>query len=68
MNGVEDPLFVYAGDPTGFPYRFISAVFSQTETCDVLASVNGSRVHPAHRSRRVMPARRAIKSSSEGQT
>jgi len=44
------------------------SVFSQTETWEVLSSVNGSRVQPAHRSRRVMPARRAIKSSSEGQT
>lgn len=44
------------------------SVFCQTETWEVLSSVNGSRAQPAHRSRRVMPAKRAIKSSSEGQT
>jgi len=45
-----------------------SSVFSQTETCDVLSSVNGSRVQLAQRPRKLMPARRAIRSSSEGHT
>jgi hypothetical protein len=43
-------------------------VFSQTETCFVLSRVNGSRFQPPHRSRKVIPARRAIRSSSAGQT
>jgi hypothetical protein len=42
--------------------------FSQTETCLVLSLVNGSRRQPAQRSRRVIPARRAIRSSSAGHT
>ena len=42
--------------------------FSQTETCCVLSLVNGSRCQPLQRSRSVIPARRAIRSSSDGQT
>jgi hypothetical protein len=42
--------------------------FSHTETCFVLADVNGSRFQPLHRSRRRMPAMRAIRSSSAGET
>ena len=41
---------------------------SQTETCRVLSLVNGSRLQFAHRSRRVNPAMRAIRSSSDGHT
>ena len=44
------------------------AVFCQTETCLVLSLVNGSRSQPAHRSRKVIPASRAIRSSSAGHT
>ncbi len=43
-------------------------VFSQTETCLVLWLVNGSRFQPLQRSRSVIPASRAIRSSSDGQT
>ena len=43
------------------------AVFSQTETCLVLSLVNGSRLQPPQRSRSVIPASRAIRSSSDGQ-
>jgi hypothetical protein len=43
-------------------------VFSQTETCLVLSLVNGSRFQPLQRSRSVIPASRAIRSSSEGHT
>lgn len=42
--------------------------FSYTETCASLSPVNGSRRQPAQRSRRRMPARRAIRSSSDGHT
>ncbi len=45
-----------------------SASFSHTETCEVLAPVNGSRLHPLQRSRRRIPAIRAMRSSSAGQT
>ena len=38
--------------------------FSQTETCDVLSLVNGSRFQPPQRSRRLIPASSAIRSSS----
>ncbi len=44
------------------------AVFFQTETCEVLSLVKGSRVQPLQRSRKVMPAIRAIRSSSDGHT
>ena|SRR5258708_5759993 len=40
----------------------------QTETCLVLSLVNGSRFQPLQRSRSVIPASRAIRSSSDGQT
>ena len=44
------------------------AGFSQTETCLVLSLVNGSPFQPPKRSRSFIPARRAIRSSSAGQT
>ena len=44
------------------------AGFSQTEMCFVLSLVNGSRFQPLQRSRSVIPARRAIRSSSAGHT
>ena len=49
-------------------YRPAERRFSHTDTCAVLSPVNGSRRHPAHRSRNVMPASRAMRSSSEGHT
>jgi hypothetical protein len=42
--------------------------FLQTETCLVLSLVNGSRFQPLQRSRSVIPASRAIRSSSDGHT
>jgi len=39
---------------------------SYTETCAALDEVNGLRSHPPKRSRRRMPAKRAIRSSSDG--
>jgi len=42
--------------------------FSQTDTCWSLSLVNGSRFHPLQRSRNLIPASSAIKSSSEGHT
>ena len=48
--------------------RYRGAGFSQTETCRVLSLVNGSRAQPLQRSRSLMPASRAIRSSSEGHT
>jgi hypothetical protein len=44
------------------------AGFSHTDTCIRLSPSNGSRAHPPQRSRKVIPARRAIRSSSDGQT
>ena len=44
------------------------AGFSQTETCLELWLVNDSRFQPLQRSRSVIPASRAIRSSSEGHT
>ena len=44
------------------------AGFSQTETCLRLSLVNGSRFQPPQRSRSVIPASRAIRSSSDGHT
>ena len=59
-------------DPQPFPGQVENgdslAGFSQTETCWVLSLVNGSRVQPSQRSRSVMPASRAIRSSSDGHT
>ena len=54
---------VIPGDPAAY-----EAGFSQTETCLVLWLVNGSRFQPLQRSRSVIPASRAIRSSSEGHT
>ena len=45
-----------------------SGAFSQTETCLRLSPVNGPRFQSPHRSRRVSPAIRAIRSSSDGHT
>ena len=45
-----------------------AGAFSQTETCFVLSLVNGSRFQPLQRSRSVIPASRAIRSSSDGHT
>ncbi len=42
--------------------------FAYTDTCAGLRPVNGSRCHPPQRSSKVIPARRAIRSSSAGQT
>src|SRR5207302_430080 len=42
--------------------------FSQADTCFRLSAVNGERSQSAHRSRSSIPARRAIRSSSDGQT
>src|SRR5439155_13360321 len=42
--------------------------FSQTETCFVLSAVKGERSQSAQRSRSAMPASRAIRSSSAGET
>jgi hypothetical protein len=44
------------------------AVFSQTDTCDVLPVVKGWRVQSLQRSRRDIPASRAMRSSSDGHT
>ena len=50
------------------PPRVARYVFSQTETCFLLLLVKGSRIQSLQRSRKVMPASRAIRSSSDGQT
>jgi hypothetical protein len=44
----------------------VAAGFSQIETCLRLSLVNGSRFHPLQRSRSLIPASCAIRSSSEG--
>jgi hypothetical protein len=44
------------------------AVLTQTDTCVVLSLVKGARVQSLQRSRKVMAAKRAMRSSSEGQT
>ncbi len=46
----------------------ILTVFSHTETCFVLSAVNGERSQSAQRSRSSIPASRAIRSSSAGET
>jgi hypothetical protein len=56
-----------AQNRTAYP-REGEAGFSQTETCFVLSLVNGSRFQPLQRSRNVIPASRAIRSSSDGHT
>lgn len=43
-------------------------VFSQTEMCCLLSLVKGSRSQSLQRPRRVIPASRAIRSSSDGHT
>ena len=53
--------------PGGHP-GYGAAIFSQTETCDRQSPVKGSRDQPPQRSRRVIPASRAIRSSSPGHT
>jgi hypothetical protein len=48
---------------------FVSySAISQTEMCFLLFAVKGSRFQFPQRWRRVIPAMRAIKSSSDGQT
>jgi hypothetical protein len=44
------------------------AAFSHTEMCVLLSPVKGSRFQSLQRSRNVMPASRAIRSSSDGHT
>ena len=44
------------------------ADFSQTDTCCLLSLVKGARVQSLQRSRKVMPASRAMRSSSDGHT
>jgi hypothetical protein len=44
------------------------AVVPQTDTCCLLSLVKGSRVQSLQRSRRVIPASRAMRSSSDGQS
>ncbi|HET9555529.1 MAG TPA: hypothetical protein VFS70_00190 [Actinomycetota bacterium] len=44
------------------------AVCSQTDTCMVLSFVKGARFQSLQRSRRVIPASPAMRSSSDGQT
>lgn len=46
----------------------VFAVFSQTETCFVLSLVKGVRSQSPHRWLSVIPASRAMRSSSEGHT
>ena len=48
--------------------RHASAPFCHTEMCSVLSLVNGARDQALQRSRNVIPASRAIRSSSAGQT
>ena len=61
---VVEPSCYHPGGRPGYG----AAVFSQTETCDRQSPVKGSRFHPPQRSRRVIPASRAIRSSSPGHT
>jgi len=63
----------HSGRPAGqllcpSPQSYNYAVFSHTDTCVVLSLVNGSCCQPLQRSRSLIPARRAIRSSSDGQT
>ena len=46
--------------------RGVANGFSHTETCARLSLVNGSRFQPLQRSRKLIPASSAIRSSSEG--
>ena len=46
----------------------VPKTFSQTETCLRLSPVNGFLLQSSHRSRSRIPARRAIRSSSDGHT
>ena len=48
---------------TARAYATETATFSQTDTCLSLSLVNGSRFHPPQRSRNLIPASRAIRSS-----
>ena len=54
-----------SGSTTAARYR---RLVSQTETCPVLSLVKGVRFQSAQRSRSVIPASRAIRSSSAGHT
>jgi hypothetical protein len=61
-RAVTDRLQLPGGKPCQRSY------FCQTEMCLLLRLVNGSRVQSLQRSRSVIPARRAIRSSSDGHT
>ena len=65
-GGVGRDRVVRAGGHRYPPGR--DAGFSQTDTWLVLSLVNGSRAQPLQRSRSVIPASRAIRSSSAGHT
>lgn len=54
--------------PSRKPPSALPQSFAQTDTCLVLSFVNGSPFHPAQRSLSRIPASRAIRSSSAGQT
>jgi len=57
-----------AGLQAGSPCITIRyAVFSQTDTCALLSPVNGAPLQSLQRSRKVIPASRAMRSSSDGQ-
>jgi O-acetylserine/cysteine efflux transporter len=63
------------GSPNPLPHRvavpqraFCHPSVVQTDTCSVLSLVNGSRPQPPQRSRSVIPASCAIRSSSAGHT
>ena len=55
-------------EPLGLDRQLDSQPFSQTDTCFVLSAVNGARSQSAQRSRSLMPASRAIRSSSARET
>jgi hypothetical protein len=73
-SGILRALLLRSGKPAGGTSACAQArveryaVFSQTETYVVLSLVKGLRFQPLQRSRKVIPARRAIRSSSDGHT
>ena len=60
-------LFPVVSDPCGRVHQFL-AYDPKTDTWEELSAVNGWRPQSPHRSRRRIPAMRAIRSSSAGQT
>ena len=62
VGAIAESVWAGRGQPLG------NAVFSHTETWLVLSLVNCSRPQPAQRSRKAIPAMRAIRSSSDGHT